>query len=304
MTTQTATIDVPGATLYYEVQGSGPVLLLICGGVYDAAGYAGLAQQLTDRYTVVTYDRRGNSRSPLHGPPDDQCIEVHADDAYRLLTAVGVTATQPAYVFGNGSGAVIGFELAIRHPDLVRTLVAHEPPLFELLPDRDRYRDLITQVGEVLRTDGPGAAMDVLGTGLQMRGGEPGDNGEHERLPGGEGASVGAPDPAMAEMMARLERNMTFFISYEVPPFSRYVPDLDALGATSVRVVAAASGQLRGAQRCYRAVSRPTRWADRRHRRDDPLQNEHSAPSRSRAWYGSVVLDVHRLAFGDGPGRV
>ena len=43
--TKTDTLKVPGATLYYEVRGSGPVLLLICGGVYDAAGYAGLAGQ-------------------------------------------------------------------------------------------------------------------------------------------------------------------------------------------------------------------------------------------------------------------
>jgi hypothetical protein len=59
-----ATLDVPGATLHDEVRGDGPVLLMICGGVYDAAGYAGLADQLADRCTVVTYDRRGNSRSP------------------------------------------------------------------------------------------------------------------------------------------------------------------------------------------------------------------------------------------------
>ena len=59
---KTGTLKVPGANLYYEIRGSGPVLLLICGGVYDAAGYAGLAQQLADRYTVVSYDRRGNSR--------------------------------------------------------------------------------------------------------------------------------------------------------------------------------------------------------------------------------------------------
>jgi hypothetical protein len=40
---KTDTLTVPGATLYYEVRGSGPTLLLICGGIYDAAGFAGLA---------------------------------------------------------------------------------------------------------------------------------------------------------------------------------------------------------------------------------------------------------------------
>ena len=92
--TSTNTLRVPGAQLHYEVRGSGPVLLLICGGVYDADGYAGLAHQLADRYTVVTYDRRGNSRSPLDGPPAAQSIAVHGDDAHRILTAVGATRTR------------------------------------------------------------------------------------------------------------------------------------------------------------------------------------------------------------------
>ena len=82
----TNTLRVPGAQLHYEVRGSGPLLLLICGGVYDADGYAGLAHHLTDSYTVLTYDRRGNSRSPLDGPPAPQSIQVHGDDAHRLLS--------------------------------------------------------------------------------------------------------------------------------------------------------------------------------------------------------------------------
>jgi pimeloyl-ACP methyl ester carboxylesterase len=143
---KTRTLKVPGANLYYEIRGSGPVLLLICGGVYDAAGYAGLAQQLADRYTVVTYDRRGNSRSPLDGPQEHQSIEVHGDDAHRVLAAVGVTAGEPARVFGNSSGAMIGLELAARHPEQVRTVVAHEPPIFELLPDRDHWRAVMRDV--------------------------------------------------------------------------------------------------------------------------------------------------------------
>ena len=92
MNPTTGTLKVPGASLYYEVRGSGPVLLLVCGGLYDAAGYAGLARQLAGGYTVVTYDRRGNSRSPLDGPPEEQRIEVHGDDAHRVLAAVGMTA--------------------------------------------------------------------------------------------------------------------------------------------------------------------------------------------------------------------
>ena len=170
--TKTNALKVPGANLYHEVRGSGPVLLLICGGVYDAAGYAPLAQQLADRYTVVTYDRRGNSRSPLDGPPEPQSIEVHGDDAHRLLSAVGVTAHQPASVFGNSSGGTIGLELATRHPEQVRTLVVHEPPLFELLPERDHWRTVIRNVEDTFRREGAGPAMQVLNAAFAMSGAE------------------------------------------------------------------------------------------------------------------------------------
>ncbi|MDQ6922448.1 MAG: alpha/beta hydrolase [Candidatus Dormibacteraeota bacterium] len=219
--TNTRTLRVAGANLYFEVRGEGPVLLLICGGVYDAAGYAPLAQQLSDRYTVVTYDRRGNSRSPLDGPPEHQSIEVHGDDAHRVLSAVGA-----------------------RHPEQVRTLVVHEPPLFELLPDRDRWRTVIQGVEDAFLREGPGAAMQVLGAALRMSGGEQQDGGAQPadgqgRIPGGGPAPQGQPDAETMEMMARLQKNMEFFIGYEVPPFSRYRPDVAALRSSSVRVVAA-----------------------------------------------------------------
>ncbi|MGX7672738.1 alpha/beta fold hydrolase [Plantactinospora sp. DSM 117369] len=240
--TKTDTLAVPGATLYHEVRGTGPVLLLICGGVYDAAGYAALAESLADRYTVLTYDRRGNSRSPLAGPPQPQRIEVHADDAYRLLTAMGVTPDAPAYVFGNSSGGMIGLDLAARHPDLVRVLVAHEPPVFELLPDRDRWRAVLRDVADAFAGQGPEAANQVLSAAFaadrpapESAAAEPATP-EPERMPGGAERPAGEPDPETAAMLARIGRNMEFFIGYEVPPFGGYVPDVDALSRGSTRV--------------------------------------------------------------------
>jgi pimeloyl-ACP methyl ester carboxylesterase len=231
---KTDSLRVPGAELYYEVRGAGPVLLLICGGVYDAYGYAELAGRLADRYTVVTYDRRGNSRSPLDGPPAPQRIEVHADDAYRVLSVAGGGAVEPVHVFGNSSGAMIGLELAARHPEAVRTLVAHEPPLFEALPEREHWREVIRQVDEAYRRDGAGAAQQILGAALQMRDGTE----EDDRIPGGAVAPP-EPDPEMIEAMGRMGRNADFFVGYEVPPFAGYSPDYDGLAASPVRVVPA-----------------------------------------------------------------
>ncbi|MET8157489.1 alpha/beta fold hydrolase [Sphaerisporangium sp. NPDC005289] len=280
---RTNTLKAPGATLYYEVRGEGPVLLLICGGVYDAAGYAGLAGRLAERYTVVTYDRRGNGRSPLDGAPEHQSVEVHGDDAGRVLTAVGVTAERPAHVFGNSSGAEIGLELATRHPELVRTLVAHEPPVFDLLPDRDHWRAVVDQVEKVFTEEGVEAAGQALSSAMSMGGGEPseengadganGANGAQRGDGGGadgpEGASggqaagegdaaathgpEGGMDAGMAEMMERMGRNFAFFIGYEVPGFSRYAVDVAALRASGVRVVPAV-GEASQGEPPYRAT--------------------------------------------------
>ncbi|MES9539225.1 MULTISPECIES: alpha/beta hydrolase [unclassified Actinomadura] len=227
-------LDVPGATLYYEVRGSGPVLLLICGGIYDAAGYAGLAAALADRYTVVAYDRRGNSRSPLDGPPEPQRIEVHADDASRLLAEI---ADGPAYVFGNSSGAVIGLELAARHPEQVRALVAHEPPLLAMLPDAEHWDAVLTDVERAYREGGVGPAMGTFGAAMGMGGGEEPEGGAAEQEP---------PSPEMQEMFARFEKNTDFFVGYEVPTFGRYTPDVEALRGSSVRIVPVAGEESAG----------------------------------------------------------
>ncbi|NDU77197.1 alpha/beta fold hydrolase [Actinomadura sp. DSM 109109] len=224
-------LEVPGATLYHEVRGSGPALLLICGGVYDAAGYADLAGRLADRYTVVTYDRRGNSRSPLDGPPELQRIETHADDASRLLAEV---ADGPAYVFGNSSGAQIGLDLAVRHPGQVRAVVAHEPPLLTLLPDADHWESVIADVERAYREGGPGPAMGLFGAALGM-GGEEEPAGEQE-----------PPSPEMQEMFARFEKNVDFFAGYEVPGFGRYRPDVEALRGAFARIVLAAGEESAG----------------------------------------------------------
>jgi pimeloyl-ACP methyl ester carboxylesterase len=234
---ETKTLAVPGASLHYEVRGAGPVLLLICGGVYDATAFGPLAGLLADRYTVVTYDRRGNSRSPLDGPAGPQRIEEHGDDAYRLLAAVGVSEAAPAYVFGNSSGAIIGLELVARHPELVRVLVAHEPPLFELLPEREHWRDVMREVEDAYRRGGSAAAGQVLGAALAMSG-APSEEAGEERVPGGAEAPAEL-DPETAAMLARFAVNNEFFLEFEVPPFARYVPDAVALQGSRTVVVPA-----------------------------------------------------------------
>jgi pimeloyl-ACP methyl ester carboxylesterase len=232
------TLSAPGARLHYEVRGRGPVLLMICGGIYDAAGYAALADRLADAYTVVTYDRRGNSRSPLAGPPREQRVAEHADDAALLLAKVGA----PAAVFGNSSGAIIGLDLVARRPELVRTLVAHEPPLFELLSEREHWRGVAGAVASAFATEGPDAATAVLFGAFAAAGDPP-------------PTSASPPGPETE----RVAGNVPFFVGYEMPPFARYAPDLPALRAAATRVVVgvgAASGEQAPPRRAALALAR------------------------------------------------
>ncbi len=90
-------LDVPGARLYYEVQGSGPVLGLI-GHPMGVSGFAAIAPLLAQDYTVVTYDPRAFAHSTIDDRDQDAEPDLLADDAHRVLEAVG---DGPAHVFGS-----------------------------------------------------------------------------------------------------------------------------------------------------------------------------------------------------------
>ncbi len=129
---QTGTVEVNGAMLYYELRGSGPALFLISGAEGDAEEYARVAPLLEDQFTILSYDRRGFSRSPRPAGYDGTTVEEQADDAAALLTAL---VMGPVDVWGNSSGAIIGLALTLRHPEAVHRAMLHEPPLFAGMGD-------------------------------------------------------------------------------------------------------------------------------------------------------------------------
>ncbi|MEV6150764.1 alpha/beta hydrolase [Nonomuraea sp. NPDC052129] len=121
---QTHTLDVPGARLHCQVRGQGPALLLIPGSNGDADLFDAVADLLAPRYTVISYDRRGFSRSTLNGSCDNSAWdETHVNDARCLLRAV---AEGPAYVFGSSAGAVIDPELIRRLSVNIGFFLDHE----------------------------------------------------------------------------------------------------------------------------------------------------------------------------------
>src|SRR5262249_28016369 len=145
------TLDVPGARLYYERRGTGPLLLMI-GSPMDSTGFAALAGD----YTVVTYDPRCIGNSSREDTSQDVTPDQQADDVHRLLSALG---GGPAAVFGSSGGAPVGLALVTAHPGRVHTLVAHEPPVVELLPDSAQVRAQFEDIYATYRADGAEKAM-------------------------------------------------------------------------------------------------------------------------------------------------
>jgi pimeloyl-ACP methyl ester carboxylesterase len=128
------TLSVPGADLYYEVRGSGPLVVLV-GAPMGARSFAPLADLIASDYTVLTTDPRGIDRSPVSDPDQDSTPQLRAGDLSALLTQLDAG---PAAVLGSSGGAVTALALAEARPDQVHTVIAHEPPLCELLEDRDQ----------------------------------------------------------------------------------------------------------------------------------------------------------------------
>ncbi len=228
---KTERLKVPGASLYYEVRGSGPVLLMMPGGPADAGVFGRIAGHLESHYTVVTYDPRGLSHSTLEAPvQDERIVEIFADDVHRLLEA---TAKEPAFVFASSGGAVIALELAARHPEQIRSLVSHEPPAPALLPDPARERAAMAEIVQTYRTAGIGPAMQKFMVQTRIRSGPP-------------PPPPGEPTPEMRKAMAQMQRNMDFWLGHYFQAIAAYVPDFTALKAGSSRIVPAVGDESRG----------------------------------------------------------
>jgi pimeloyl-ACP methyl ester carboxylesterase len=219
VTVKSQTLKVPGAQIYYEVYGSGPILLMIPGGPADAGVFTSLARAVAERYTAVPYDPRGNSRSVLDGPVKDLHLDLFGDDAARLLAALG---DEPAYVLGSSGGAQIGLNLAARYPGRVSTLVAHEPPCLELLPDAEEHRASGRELDAIYKAHGAQAAMQKFMASAGL-------NAPPKDAP--------PPPPEMQEAFGRVMGNLDFFFTYGRKAIVDYVPDAAALKAGEPRVV-------------------------------------------------------------------
>jgi len=226
MAVKSSMLKLPGAQIYYETQGAGPLLLIIPGGPQDAGVFADLADRLADRYTVAAYDPRGNSRTLAEGDLGDLDMDVQGDDAAALIAALG---KGPAYVFGTSGGAQIAFNLAARHPDRVQAVVAHEPPATMLLSDPAEAIAADRDLHETYLRDGVEAAMAKF-FGMAGFDGE-GDQGQMP--PDFE------PSAQAAETFERVSGNFEYWLAHGMLPLSLYRPDIERLRAGKPRIVVA-----------------------------------------------------------------
>ena len=232
----TRTLDVPGATLTYDVrhdaERAGPVLLLI-GSPMGAAGFGTLASHFADR-TVVTYDPRGVGRSPKAEPLSESTPDEHADDLHRLISALG---SGPVDLFASSGGAVNALALVARHPEQVRTLVAHEPPVSQLLPDGEQVLAAAMDIHETYLRSGRGPAMAKFIALVSQDGPLPADFADR---PG--------PDPAMFGLPTEDDGSRDDpLVGQNIVSGTSFQLDFNALHAAPTRIVLAVGAESRGA---------------------------------------------------------
>lgn len=231
----TSTLDVPGVTLTYDVRRNAssaePALFLI-GSPMGAAGFGTLASHFADR-TVMTYDPRGVERSAKADPASQTTPAEHANDLHRLIQALGAG---PVDLFASSGGAVNALALVAAHPGDVRTLVAHEPPVVGLVPDREAALAASRAVHEAYMRDGFGAGMARFIALVMHKGPIPDDYADQ---PAPDPASFGLPtqdDGSREDSLLR--QNMISCTHYE--------PDFAALKAAPTRIVVAVGAESEG----------------------------------------------------------
>lgn len=233
----THSLSLPEVDLVYDVHepsngGGGLPPLMMIGQPMDASGFATLASLFTDR-TVVTYDPRGLGRSVRKDGRVDQHPEVQAGDVHAVIESLDVG---PVDLFASSGGAITALALVAAHPNDVRTLVAHEPPLLSVLPDAEAADRAFVAVRERYASSGWGAGMAAF-IALTSWQGEFTD--DYFAQP--------APDPAQFGMPTEDDGSRDDpLLSDQAVAVTAYRPDVDALGSASTRVVIAVGEESAG----------------------------------------------------------
>jgi pimeloyl-ACP methyl ester carboxylesterase len=229
----TRTLDVPGATLTYDVRvPDGPSdrrPLFVFGSPMGASGFEQLVGHLTDR-TVITYDPRGMERSTRE-PGSELTVAVHDEDYHRVVEAVGLG---PVDAFRSSGGGMCGLHWVVAHPEDVRTFFSHEPSVITLLDDSRAAIEVFADIVDTYERDGFGPAMAKFIQLVMHQGLLPDDYLERP-----------APDPTQFGLPTTDDGSRDDLLlsgNLAMPPFE---PDAKALRASPARIVPAIGANTR-----------------------------------------------------------
>ncbi|WP_369255473.1 MULTISPECIES: alpha/beta fold hydrolase [unclassified Streptomyces] len=231
---RSTTVLVSCARLHTERVGQGPALVLVPGGGGDAGMFEDVVPLLAERFTVITYDRRGNSRSPLADPAARIDVPQQADDVIAILDHYGI---DQAYVFGNSGGAIIALELLAHHSGRLLGAVVHEPPLMQVLPLDSPERQAMEDIERLGREKGPLRASAAFGAMTLPQPPRMFVSPRGQALIAATSrvmlATAGAAQRVTGrepDTMTRILGNSRILVERELPEFCfAYQPDLDAL---------------------------------------------------------------------------
>lgn len=225
----THVLETDGAAITYDVHGPLPAEggrppLMMIGQPMDAGGFSALAARFPDR-TVITYDPRGLGRSTrsdglVTNTPQQQAADVHA-----VIQAVGGQVD----LFASSGGAVTALELVATHPHDVRALVAHEPPIIDVLPDAEAARRAQRGYLDAYQAKGQGAGMAAFLHMTSWRG-EFTDEYFALPVPGPEQFGMSSDDDGSRDDPLLSDRSLAI---------TDYRLDVDAVTAAPTRVVLA-----------------------------------------------------------------
>jgi pimeloyl-ACP methyl ester carboxylesterase len=230
MTKTTRTLSTPEVDIVYDVHGPLPTTdgrppLVMIGQPMTAGGFDALAAQFADR-TVVTYDPRGLGRSVRKDGRVDQSPLAQATDVHAVIEALGAGAVE---MFASSGGAVTALALVAAYPDDVVTLVAHEPPLVDVLPDSAAARRAQAAVRDAYQANGMNVGMAAF---MAMTSWQGEFTDDYFTRPPADPAAFGMPadDDGSRDSPLLSERPLAIMT---------YRPDVDALAAAPTRVVIA-----------------------------------------------------------------
>jgi pimeloyl-ACP methyl ester carboxylesterase len=214
---KTGTLRVNGADIYHEIRGTGPSILFIQGATGDGGTFENVAELLSDQFTVVTYDRRGNSRSPAPSGWQTTSMQEQADDAAELIKALGIS---PSAVFGTSGGALILLQLVASHPEVLRGAIVHEPAMLANMPGADEMvKGIRAFMEENMSKGGPRYVLEHF-------------------LP--QVAGENAFKNLEPELRERMLGNANVLVTIEMMAFASYAVDLNRLRKVGVPLIIAA----------------------------------------------------------------